>query len=190
MTAPKFKIQVPDWTKINPANARFILGEAKEYFAYTASESGKITERAFAMLAILVPITSALLAFAVNERLRLAFHDSVLTYLLAAVVVALITLMFGLGTLVFPRRFMAPGREPKELCTDAFLVADYAPADHELALVLSEIEGIQAKIDFNDPQNARRGTWLKWLMRGLGALFIAVVVAVFLGLSASDVVAR
>ena len=172
MSDQKFKIEVSDWTKISIDNAKFILEEAKSYVKYLSDASDKITNRAFAILAILIPITSAMLVFVVNEKVKPILSDNVIPYLLLSVIIGLIAIMFCLSKIVFPRMFMPLGREPKQIATDEFLAVNF---DVELAkhsIVLNEIENCQSKVDYNKTQNSQRMKQLEYAMLSLGILFV------------------
>jgi hypothetical protein len=67
-TRPKFKIEVANWQSIKIENARHILLEAKDYLRYLPEAADKVTARAFTILTTLLPITSALLIFIVNQK--------------------------------------------------------------------------------------------------------------------------
>jgi hypothetical protein len=172
MTPQKFKIEVSDWTKINIESAKFILEEAKTYVKYLSDTSDKITNRAFAILAILIPITSALIVFSVNERFKPLIGDKVISYLMLFVIIGLIATMFGLSSIIFPRMFMPLGREPKQICTPEFLSVNFDIELAKLSMVLNEIENCQAKVDYNKSQNSNRTKQLKHAMLSLGLIFV------------------
>jgi hypothetical protein len=186
MSEKKFKIQVPDWTKINIDNAKFILAEAKEYVRYLSDESNKITNRAFAILAILIPITSAVMIFVVNNAIKPVDGYKNITYLLFIVIIVLIGIMFGLSKIVFPRMFMPLGRQPREICISEFLGVDFDAELAKLSIVLGEIEASQVKIDYNEKQNVYRTTLLKYLMLSIGILFILIIVTLWILLSKNN----
>ncbi len=172
MSPQKFKIEVSDWTKINVDNAKFILEEAKTYVKYLSDTSDKITNRAFAILAILIPLTSALIVFSVNERFKPVIGEKVIFYLMFFVIIGLIAVMFGLSTIVFPRMFMPLGREPKQICTAEFLSVNFDIDLAKLSMILNEIENCQSKVDYNKSQNSRRTKQLKIAMLSLGLIFV------------------
>ncbi len=171
----KFKISVEDWTKINSENAKFILEEAKDYTKYLSDSSDKITNRAFAILAILIPITSALIIFVVNEEIKPVDGYKTITYLLFVVIMGLIAIMFGISKIVFPRMFMPLGREPRDMCSEDLLGVGLTDDLAKLSIILSEIEASQVKIDYNEQQIAHRTTLLKNLMLSIGILFALIV---------------
>ena len=172
MSYQKFKIEVSDWTKINIDNAKFILDEAKAYVKYVSDVSDKITNRAFSILAILIPVTAALMVFVVNEKVKPVFSDKVIMNLLLLVIVGLIAIMFGLSKIVFPRMFMPLGREPKQICTPEFLSVNLDVKLAQLSIVLKEIENCQTKVDYNEGQNGRRTKQLEYAMLSIGFLFV------------------
>jgi hypothetical protein len=176
----KFTIKVPDWTKININNAKFILGEAKDYVKYLNDASDKITNRAFAILAILIPITSALTIFIINEQVKPVDDYKDVCYLLYIVIIGLIAIMFGLSKIVFPRMFMPLGREPKDLCTKSFLGIDIEIKLAELSIILNEIEAAQLKIDYNEKQVSNRTYLLKFLMLSIGVMLILVILTLWI----------
>lgn len=62
-----YKIPFEDWDKVDLNNAEFILAEAKEYEKYLSAESDRITERAFAMIRILLPTVIVLVGLFVKS---------------------------------------------------------------------------------------------------------------------------
>jgi hypothetical protein len=157
MTKNNFKIQVSDWTKINVDNAKFILEEAKDYVKYLSDASDKITNRAFAILAILIPITSALIVFVVNEGIKPVDSYEAIYNLLFIAIIAL-----------------------RDLCIKEFLGIDFDAELAKLSIVLGEIEASQVKIDYNEKQVSDRTKLLKYLMLSIGILFILIILILWI----------
>lgn len=177
MITEDFTKNVPDWREIKLDNAQMILEEGKDYVKHLTYSSDKITNRAFAILAILIPITSAMIGYAVTQRDK---PDHFIYYIILGAAVCLIVIMFGLGKLIFPRLFMTPGRAPKEVYTADFLGLNFDPDKARLALVLNEIKSCQKKIDYNESQISDRMKLLKVQLIGIGLLFTISTVAILI----------
>jgi hypothetical protein len=88
-------------------------------------------------------------------------------------IAALVFVMFLLSKLVFPRLYMPIGRAPAEIAIPAFLGNESASAQRSmLAMVLNEIDAAQAKIEYNERQNAERTRRLKFSMYSILVLFV------------------
>ncbi|MBU1759227.1 MAG: hypothetical protein KKB19_00100, partial [Bacteroidetes bacterium] len=175
----KFKIEITDWTNIDLVNAKFILSEAKDFCKYQNDNSDKITNRAFSILSILLPIVATLIIFIVKEKSTPTFSDDLVFKLLSFVVIVLLIIMFFLSQVVFPRMFMPLGREPKDLCSSDFLGTTLKKENAQIALVLNEIEATQLKINYNKKQNLTRTTKLKWSLISIGILCLISLSIVF-----------
>ena len=176
MIPPKFTIDITEWKTVNIESAKYILHESNTYLKYQVDSTDKITNRAFSILTLLIPITSVIVAFFINEKYKPVYCDRSLNILLLIVLVALISIMFFLGKLVFPRLFMPLGREPRVIAIQDFLIN----ADSYLALVLAEIETAQERMDYNEIEIAARVKTLKNSMISLWAIFIFAVLAAML----------
>lgn len=171
----KFKIVSPDWTKIDVANAKFILQEAKDYLKCQEDNSQRITNRAFTILSILIPILTALLVFIVQQKIHPSFNFGFVVFLCCSVI-ALMMVMFLLAKIVFPGYFFTVGRPPRDLCIPEFLGFGIETELAHLALILNEIEANQYKIDCNGAQIIQRTNRLKFAMIVLGLIVIDTLV--------------
>ena len=176
MTTDKFQIPVSDWTLVGIDNAKFVLLEAQTYAQYLSDVSSRITARAFSILTVLVPITSALIAYVVGQTMK-DNPNYFITYYIVLIVIGLIATMFFLGKTIMPRLFMPLGRKPIEICNDEMLGVTLSKKLSLISIVLNEIENCQQKIDFNELQNTSRNKMLNSCMKAIGILFaIAIIV--------------
>lgn len=172
-----FEIPVSDWSLVKIENAKFILNEAQNYVKYLSEVSQRITARAFSALTILVPITSALMAFVIREILE---HEKInyVVYYSLVIVITLIYVMYLLGKIVMPRMYMPVGRSPKELCDDNMLGVKDESELSFVALVLNEIEACQVKIDYNEEQNMERKGLLDKSLKIIALIFITSTIII------------
>lgn len=182
MTTEKYKIPVSDWKKVGIDNAKFILTEAQTYAKYVSEESGHITARAFSILTVLIPITSALIAFVVGQTMK-GNPNYFITCYIIAIVTGFIVIMFFLGKLVMPRLSMPLGRIPSNICTDEMLGINHTKELSMIVIVLNEIEDCQQKIEYNEDQNNLRTKKLHMCMKAIGILFAIAIIAIALYLS-------
>jgi hypothetical protein len=172
MEKQMWRIDAADWTLIPVENATFILEEAKDMVAYTIEINEKISARAFSIFSILLPITSALIAVLVNEKLKPAMNDAMIIFLLFFIISGLIIIMYGLGKIIFPRDLYPSGREPRQVCIPEFLAQGGLDATQaKLAVIVNEIENCQLKISGNNTINTKRIADLKMVMMALGLMF-------------------
>lgn len=171
METKSFEMPVSDWTKVKIDNALFILNEAKDYLKNLSDISVRITARAFSILTVLIPITSALIAYLVGQSTKGISNIHFIIYYVSFIIIVLIVIMFFLGILINPRGYMPLGRRPVDLCSDEMLGVNLTAQLSIIALVLSEIETCQAKIDFNERQNIERTNLLKRCIKSVAILF-------------------
>lgn len=177
METKTFTIAVSDWHKVSTNCAQLIFSEAKSYLEYLNMVCDKITARAFSIFTLLMPITSALIVFLVNQIMRSAGKFQFLTLFTVAIISALIVIMFQLGILIRGRGFMSLGHAPKDLCTDKFLGVTMQEDDSLKALLLGAIESYQKKISFNETQNSARIQSLNFCIKEIGLLLVSSALA-------------
>ena len=174
---PKFQIPVSDWEEVKIENAKFVLTEAQTYAKDLSEASGHITARAFSILTIFIPITSALIAFVVGESMK-GNPNYFITFYIIVIVTSLIVIMFFLGKLVLPRLFMPLGRQPAAICSDEMLGVKLTKELSIIAIVLNEIEDCQQKIEYNECQNNQRIKMLERIMKAGGVLFAIAIITI------------
>lgn len=180
MKTENFKIPVTDWTNVKIENAKFVLAEAKDNLKYLDDQSSRISNRAFSILTVLVPITGALIAFVVGQIMKEAIQSAFIIWYVISIIVCLIAIMFLLGRLVMPRKFMSLGRPPKDICNDDMLGLSLSKELSMVAIVMNEIENCQQKIEYNEIQNDKRTKLLSRSMKSLILVFTLAIVTLII----------
>lgn len=177
-------LEVPDWTKSNPRTLEIIHSKANEAFGYTHDESARITARAFTFISILTPVVYFVIGYLGSNALSESPDAS--PAMLAVMAVISIPAIFSLAAsawIIFPKLFMLPGREPKNLALPEFVQHDSYTSDQQyIAILTSEINELQMNITYNRASNARRLLVLKIV---IGVVLSSVTIAMLILLAAT-----
>ncbi|GAA5220606.1 hypothetical protein [Membranihabitans marinus] len=176
-----WKLELPDWKKANLKSLEFIHTKANEAFNYTTNVADKISSRAFTFISILIPILTLIISFVIkllyvqNEPIPRCFLTNVIFICLLFVIS-----FFGLIFIIYPKKFMHAGREPKELSDAQFIQNQNLNTEEQyLALLIGEIEGLQKKITVNERINNDRICMLKTVLTFLLIAFFCSIVVIF-----------
>lgn len=172
-----WKLELSDWTKANLKSLELIHSKANEAFDYTTNVADKISSRAFTFISILVPIISLIIGLLGNQ-LYGQNEPIPQTVLVVAFIICIPSAMSlaALIWMIFPKRFMHAGREPKKISIPQVIQDDsFTKEEQYLALLIGEIEGLQKKISTNEKINNKRLEILKWVLRIISiSLFISI----------------
>ena len=173
-----WELKLENWVEANPKILIKIHDKGNQLLDYTIVLDEKISNRAFTLISILVPILYLVLGLI----LRFAFYDMEIEdrpILWISIVVCLINgICLGyLIWIVFPKSFMHPGREPKASSNINFIQSEkFSPDEQEIGFLINEIQNLQFKIEHNESINRKRLRYLK-------AMIWVIAVTVFLTVS-------
>jgi len=150
-------LPVANKEKIDDKIADFIISQADKALAYSLDVADKTTNRAYAVILIMTPITSTAISLLVKEitekqQIRNPYKIGLYEFLTILCVSALILLL----TIVLPRLTMGSGREPKNIAHDHMLQNENSFKRNLLLIKLNEIKNLQYKISYNDELNDKR----------------------------------
>lgn len=166
-----WRIEIENWKSVDIAAANTIFTEANKYLMATHEVAEKITNRAFNIFVILVPVFS--LTFGYLFYLKQSNGYVNLIYAVGLLVV--VGCSYFLFQVIFPFSFHSPGRKPKELFLSQFFSLN--ANEQNLAIVLNEIETCQLKIEHNENINSKRLRTLRNVLVALGSTALVTVVA-------------
>jgi hypothetical protein len=174
-----WSLKISDWTKSNVKSLEFIHSKANEAFSYTTNVADKISSRAFTFISILVPIISLIIGLLGNQIVEPT--KSIPSTVLIVALIICVPSVLSLGALIwmiFPKKFMHAGREPKNIAIPQVIQDDSFTQDEQyLALLIGEIEGLQKKISTNEELNNKRLKILKWVLRIISiSLFLSIII--------------
>lgn len=158
-----FKIQLDNWTNSNLKSLEFIHSRANESLKYTVDIKDAITKRAFTFLSILIPILSLFIGILLSPfKPQIPIEKTFLFVAIISCFMLLISILI-LIFLIFPKGFYYLGREPKRIAFADVIQEKEDTVEDEpyIGLLLSEIEHLQTKIDFNNKVNYNRLKLLK-----------------------------
>lgn len=164
-----WKIELENWKSVDITAANVIYAEANKYLTSTHDVAEKITNRAFNVFVILVPVFSLTFGY----LFTLKQSNGYVNIIYAVGLLVVVGCSFFLFRVIFPFSFHNPGRKPKELFVSQFFVLD--TKEQHLAIVLNEIEICQLKIEHNENVNSTR---LKTLRNVLVVLGLTALVSV------------
>jgi hypothetical protein len=170
-----WQTDIQDWTKITKDMVNFYLNQAEAELKSTLDLHDKITTRAFALLTILIPITTLTIGYIIRQ----IAEKNADKYLLAVAVVCLyatISCLYLLIRLVFPRQWLSSGRPPKDIFTSQMIDTPHEYTDEQryVGIVMREIENIQYKITFNDATSIPRLYSLRVVIITLSTTFFLI----------------
>ena len=150
-------LSVANKEKIDDKIADFMISQADKALAYSLDVADKTTNRAYAVILIMIPITSTAISLLVKEitekqQIRNPHKIDLYEFLTLLCVSALILLL----TIVLPRLTMGSGREPMNIAHDHMLQNENSFKRNLLLIKLNEIKNLQYKISYNDQLNGKR----------------------------------
>lgn len=159
--------------------AQFILEQGEKTLRHTIEISDKTTARAFNMLLILLPISSTVIGFLINEVKNAKSYKEIDIYFFGCITIICTVALMYVVKLIYPRKTMEIGREPKNIAVNNMLQNDKSPEEKLRVIKLNEIRNCQYKIDYNRKQNAQRIQMVSNLTKytGISAL---IAVALYL----------
>jgi hypothetical protein len=155
--SPIWELPIESKEKVDDKLADFIINHAEKALAYSLDVADKTTNRAYAVIVLMIPLTSTTIGLLIKEaglniKLRnphkVTFFEIITVLCLASLVLLL--------TIVLPRLTMGNGRSPKDLAHDNMLQNENSPERKLLLFKLNEIKNLQYKIGFNSRLNAKR----------------------------------
>ncbi len=173
-TIKKWAIEVDDWTKSNPESLRIIHSKAEEYFQYTHTEANDIKSKAFTFISILTPVVYFILGYFGKMAFSQHPSDFPLWFVIIICVPALICI-FACAWIIKPRLFMLPGRDPRDLARPEFVQSDYTKEEEVIALLMTEIEWLHHKVQYNKEANSKRIKVLSFVMH---MVFVSVAISI------------
>lgn len=175
-----WRTDVQEWTKINKDLINFYLNQAESELKSSLDVHDKITQRAFTILTILIPVLSISFGYLIHQISGHNTDKFILVIAIAALFAAMVAL-FNLIRLIFPRQWMVMGRQPKEIFISAVIDnnKELTPEQLHIGIVMREIEDIQYKIDYNWEHNETRLKTLKrviWIIAS--SLFVITLLII------------
>lgn len=148
-------IQAESNPGIDDKIAEFIISQAEKSLAYTLDIADKATNRAYAVILIIIPLTSTFIGLFISELHGKFPNVYRVNLYLAATIVCTIVLVLLL-TIILPRATMGMGRAPRDIAQPHMLQNDLPAKEKFKAFKLNEIKNLQFKIDYNNRLNSRR----------------------------------
>jgi hypothetical protein len=166
------------WKTFSLNTANFILLEAKDYLDYSINESDKITKRTYTLIIGMGTILTAIVGYTFDKVLEDNISEIIFMNFFLCIILSFF--LIYLGRVLFPRKLMVKGRQPKELAISKIIYTpELSKEENYLAIVIQEIENIQRKIDYNLALNNRRRNKLKITMISISILFPLYLILAF-----------
>lgn len=175
----KFNPFTENWNKWPEPTVKFFFSQAEAKLKQLIDAGRRITDRASALLT-----TSTTLFLVVSGYILKSIFGEAEPKILLLIATVDATILFAvivmLLWLMFPRKVMSLGRDPKELITESFLHEKYADSDITIAVMLMECQSYQECIEFNESDNNRRLKCLKIALYTLISILpISLITAFF-----------
>lgn len=144
--------EIDNWKHTSKDLAEFFFSQAEKLLKETIEISDSITERAYNIILILIPLVSILVGFIVGYK-----DDNPVAVILSGICVAGFLYSLYEAALVFhPKNLMFLGSEPKKLIQPVFIVPDEPQEIQIIEAIYSECANYQIRIEFNDKSNKAR----------------------------------
>lgn len=175
-----WRTDIQNWTRINKDLINFYLNQAEAELKASLDVHDKVTQRAFTILTILIPVLSISFGYLIRQ---MSEHnaDKFLLVIAILVLIAASVALFFLIQLIFPRQWMILGRQPKEILISAAVDSndELTPEQLYVGIVMGELENIQYKIDYNWAYNIQRLKILKtviWIISSSVFVVITLII--------------
>jgi hypothetical protein len=168
-----------NWNKWPESTVKFFFSQAEAKLKQLIEAGRRITDRANMLLTTTTTLLLVILGYILKtivdgDGLRiLLVIAGVDAFILFAVIVMLLRLMF-------PRKVMPIGRDPRELITESFLHEKYSDEDITIAVILTECQSYQECIEFNEKDNNQRLKSLKIALYTLMSILPISLIIAFL----------
>jgi len=175
----KFNPFTENWNKWPESTVKFFFSQAEAKLKQLIDAGRRITDRANMLLTTTTTLFLVILGYILKtivdgDGLRiLLVIAGIDAFILFAVIVMLLRLMF-------PRKVMSVGRDPKELITESFLHEKYQDTDITIAVMLTECQSYQECIEFNEKDNNQRLKSLKIALYTLISILPISLIIAFL----------
>jgi hypothetical protein len=187
MTDEIWEIDPENKKHVDKDIAQFILEQGEKALRHTIDVSDKATNRAFSMLLILLPVSSTIIGFLINEIKKARPYQHADIYFFCTLAIICIVALIYIIKVVYPRNTMEIGREPKNIAVSNMLQGDKSSEEKLRVIKLNEIKNCQYKIDYNRKQNAERVLLVSKITKyvGISALIAIAIYLMLLSLLAS-----
>lgn len=173
-----WKTDIQYWERLDRNLINFYLSQAETHLKASIDLSDRITARCVSLLTILIPITVLTVGYILSQSFS-PFTNRYLLFIASGGLSALVLILISLTVLVGVREWMSPGGQPKEILTSNMVDTELEPEQQYVAVVLGEIEAIQAKIDVTKQINRRRLNILRFVIWLIVGTFFVVTFFVF-----------
>jgi hypothetical protein len=175
-----WRTNIQDWTKIKENTAKLMLDQCETALKETADTAKSITEKSEKILTILLPITTAVLAY-LFSRTPADLRNFIFLTAICALPVLLASIFFAYKNFVKYEVFI-PGDFPSRIVQSVFIDNEYTADQQYVNLVLNICENIQRKIDINERTSKARSHHNVLAIRVLGLIILAPAAAFLISL--------
>lgn len=173
-----WKTDIKNWQKISEQTAKLMLEQSESVLKETTETAKGISARAERIISILIPITTALVAYLFSKSYSQLMDFLPLTAILC-LTVAVASLV--LSYINFEKYSIAiPGDYPDKIVRSVFIDNTYNEAEQYVNMILSICENIQRRISINEKCNAKRTRNNTMSLRVLFGFILCPVLAYFL----------
>lgn len=179
----EWELPIEDWQSISIEYAELALSNAEKVLAETAKIAEKVTDRAYRLITVIVPLLILDLAYLLNiNNYSKTVEESILLY---ACLISFCFLSFPIYLIVkviLPYNVFIPGCNPQKSLSLIFLNPDYSPEEQKLAFLINQCEVYQSAIEANTNQNITRifaSTFcIYWLLANPISLLVAYLLLI------------
>ncbi len=148
----RWTTDIKNWTKVSKDTADLMLSQCEAILSDNVDTSKSISAKAEKLIAILVPIASAIIVYLLKSGQT--FNFLTLTAGVAFIILGL-SIYFAYQNFKHYTIYI-PGDLPKNLVASKFIDNEFSQDQQYINMILSICENVQARIDANEPLNKKR----------------------------------
>jgi hypothetical protein len=172
--------ELDNFEKIDKDLMKFYFEQAEKSLKSTLELADKISVRAYALLAVVVPVMSIIFSNLSKNYFGIELLSCQLLGLLWLLLIPIAISFVLLIKVVFPKDYYQLGREPKYIVKKEYYDNPEYPKEESYKLVLSyELENYQYRVSYMDDMNNIRVKSIKTAFRvSMGALSVFVLMLI------------
>ncbi|MBK7883920.1 MAG: hypothetical protein IPJ81_09010 [Chitinophagaceae bacterium] len=168
-------VQIQKVENVDLNSAKFLFYQTEKMLEETIKIADIITTRSYSLLTIILGLIVGIASFTINKLSLSNTYINSQTICLLFTIIYLITCMYFLVKLIYPKKYYSLGSPPQELCIDKFFIDNIKENLRVIYLYVNEIENYKNRIDINLKINERRQLIFKSCIFSISILPILII---------------
>lgn len=169
-----------NWKEINNDTLEFLLSQSESKLVRTIDISNQITSKGYQLISLSVALISIAIGYVIKTNPNWNNIDDQFLYFSIITILCLSISIIYLFKIIFPRKIILPGSEPKHLLLPKQISKYKSEKLQVKYFKLNELENNQFRIEYNRGINNKRIEYLKKVLISIiAAPTIALVIYLF-----------